>query len=174
MAESARGKKGKRGKSLKFFYLNGDLHMRLHVNRGDDILTAWNFSQHKRVGYSYTHVRQRAEKAYRTPEVAEMLNRGPQTLELAILRGDIRAPQKNYSIRTGTPWGYFWSHEDIMDARDYLATVHRGRPRKDGLVTPQALPTKRELRAMLEQEVILYTKTDSGEFVPSWKAKELL
>jgi hypothetical protein len=173
VANTARGQKRKRGKSLKFFYLNGDLHMRLHVDRGSDVLTAWNFTQHKRVGYSYFYVRQRAEKAYRTPEVAAMLNRGPQTLELAILRGDIRAPQKNYSIRTGKTWGYFWSDEDIMDARDYLATVHRGRPRKDGLISPQALPTKRELRAMLQQEVILYAKTDDGEFVPSWKARDI-
>jgi len=164
--------KRKRSKPLdKYFYLNGDLHRRLHVQRGTDILTAWNYPERKRVGYSYTDVKRRAERAFRTKEVCEMLNRSRLTLELAITRGDIRSPQKTYSLETGEEFQYLWNEKDILDAHSYFKTVHRGRPRKDGLITPQLLPSERELRALIKGDSILYVKTEDGEFVPSWRAR---
>lgn len=166
--------KTKRNKPMIYFYLNGDLHQRLHVNRVTDTLVAWNHRTRKRVGYSYSDVMRRAERAYKTKEVGLMFNRTRLTLERGIINGDIPAPQKSYSITTGTPKGYWWNEEDIMNAWDFLSQVHRGRPRKDGLVTTKNIPSLRELRAMLRQEVILYVQTDDGEFIPSWKAKDIL
>lgn len=167
-------KKGKRGSALKYFYLNGDLHKRLHVQRGADILTAWNYPQRKRVGYSYTDVKRRAEKAFKTVEAAKMLNRTRLTLEIAILEGNIPAPQKTYSLTgIGKEYQYLWSEQDIINMHEYLQTVHKGRPRKDGLITPMALPSARELRAMIREDRVLYTKTDEGTYVPSWKAEDI-
>jgi hypothetical protein len=67
---------------------------------------------------------------------------------------------------------HIWSEKDIMGILDFLSTVHRGRPRKDGEITPGYLPTPRELRAMIHEEgTTLYVK-HGDQFIPSWRAKE--
>src|SRR5574338_493126 len=168
MATQDGKRKRKRSEPLsKYFYLEGDLHKRLHIQRGADILTAWNYPKYKRVGYTYTDVKRRAERAFTTVEVAEMLNRTRLTVELAILAGNIHPPQKTYHLETWEDYQYLWSEKDIMEAHAYFKTVHRGRPRKDGMITPQLLPSERELRAMIRGDAILYVKTEDGEYITS-------
>ena len=67
---------------------------------------------------------------------------------------------------------YFLSEDDVMDVRDFLSTLHRGRPRKDGLVTSKDVPTKQELRAKIKNETILYQQTEDGDYIPVWKQPE--
>lgn len=157
-----------------YFILDGEVHRRLHIQPGADILTAWNYPRHKRMGYNYTEVKRRAEIAYTTKEVCKMINRTRPVLENAILDGNVPAPQKTYYLSGNgfkqLEW-YRWGEKDIFAAWEYFCTVHRGRPRKDGLITPAPLPTAAELRAMIRQEIILYTKTEDGDFVPSWRAE---
>jgi hypothetical protein len=172
MATQDGKRKRKRSQPLdKYFYLEGELHRRLHVQPGTDILTAWNYPQYKRLGYSYSDIKRRAERAFKTVKVAEMLNRSRLSLELAIIRGDIHPPQKTYHLETWEDAMYLWSEKDILEAHAYFKTVHKGRPRKDGLITPQLLPSERELRAMIKGDSILYVKNEDGEFIPSWRAR---
>jgi hypothetical protein len=173
MAREERTKNRKTFKrpELNYFFVNGDLHAKLSKNRGKDLLTAWNYPAAKKVSYSLTDVLKRYEPAFTTQQVAAMVNRRRLVLSLAISNGMIEPPQHTYNLETRNMYQYMWSEKDIMGLLDYLSTVHRGRPRIDGEITPQHLPTPRELRAMIHNEPMMYVK--SGDtFIPSWKAKE--
>lgn len=174
MDSQARGSKrnSRVKKRLTYFYLNGDLHRKIHANKGEDVFRAWNYPKHQLIIASYSDVRRRAEAAYTTTEAAGLLNRTRLTLERAILDGHIDPPQHTYGLETGNKFKYMWHEDDIWEMHAYLSTVHGGRPRKDGLVTPYNLPTPQELRARLNQEVTLYVKNGAGEFVPTWKAPD--
>lgn len=168
----------RKSRKLNYFYLDAAnqgplLHKSLHINRGADTITTWCYPLHRRVAYTYSDVKKRKEPAFTTQEVADMLMRSRLTLEHAILNGDIEAPQHTYGLNEHKrKFKYMWHESNIMEAHAFLSTVHRGRPRNDGLVTPQKLPTERELRAMIRQEHILYVRNSKGEFVPVWRAEE--
>jgi len=156
---------------IRYFFLNQQLHKRLNSNRGKDLLTAWNYPERKKVSYSYTDVVRRHKKAFSTGEVANLLNRSVLTIERAIMRGDIARPQYTYRMGGTKTYKFYWQEEDIMAAHEYLASVHIGRPRNDGEITNNSLPTPRELRALINDEDVLYIK-QGDTFVPTWRAKE--
>lgn len=169
----------KKPRTLNYFYLDGELdgkmkpllHKKLHINRGADTITAWCYPLYKRVTYTYSDVLRLKGPAFTTQETAKMLMRGRQTIERAIIAGDIAAPQMTYGLdENRNPFKYMWSERDILDAHAFLSTVSVGRPRKDGLPTPKRLPTVRELRAMMRDEEILYVK-QGDSFLPTWRAE---
>lgn len=154
-----------------YFFLNGNVHRKLHVNRGKDLLTAWNYPEGRRVQYNFTDALYTYQKAFYTQEVAKMLNRDRLALELAILNGKIDMPQYTYGIdENRNKHAYMWREEDILKTLDYFASVGRGRPRKDGLVTEWNLPSPRELRAMIHGEEVFYVK-QGDDFVPTFRAR---
>lgn len=164
----------KKYKPLRYFYLNGQLHKKLHINRPADELTAWCYPTKRRVTYPYKDARQRMETAFTTQEVSKMMGRGIRSLENAILRGDIEMPQFTYGLNEHMKkFKYMWHESNIMEAHAFFTQRHRGRPRKDGTVTPmRGLPSARELRAMIRNEEILYVKV-GDEFVPTWRAPDI-
>lgn len=154
-----------------FFFFHGDLHKRIHINRPNDTIECYSYGKEQFIKYSFVDVKKNHDKAWTTKEVAQMVNRHPIVLHRAIDAGNIRRPATGYSLTGATkPDAFYWSEQDVMELHDFLLTVHKGRPRKDGRVTPQSMPNARELRAMLRQNLIHYVKTDSGEFVPTWDA----
>jgi hypothetical protein len=159
---------------LRYFYLNGDLHKVLSVNRAQDFAVCWNFPQGKRAGYVWSDVRKRAEKAFTMKQVGAMVGRHRVNIERDILNGNIKAPQRSYTLDGNKRLlYYFFSEEDIFDLHSYLLTVHIGRPRKDGQILPrQTIPSKAELRAMIRHDIVTYVKTEDGEFVPVWKEQD--
>jgi hypothetical protein len=163
----------RRGKFPRYFYLNTNdrgplLHRREFINRGEDIIEAWCYPLGKRVAYTYSDVRERYEAAFTTPEVCKMLNRGHDHMRHAIMEGKIEPPQFTYTLDNKRfKLKYMWHESDIMKARDFYSSQHPGRSR-----VPKPIPTRRELRAMLRQEQVLYVKNDNGEFVPTWKAPD--
>jgi hypothetical protein len=158
-------------KPLRYFFLNGDLHKKLHINRGADEITAWNYPKARRYTYSYSSVRRYSEPAFNTSEVVKFISRGRERIEYAIITGAVPEPQYTYGLdENKNKFQHMWSEEDIMRLHAYFSSVHRGRPRNDGMITPQHLPTARELRAMIRQEEILYVK-QGDKFVPTWKAE---
>jgi hypothetical protein len=160
-------------KPLRYFFYRGDLHKKIHINRGQNLITAWNYPKGTLEKYVYTDVRQNGEKAFSTEEVGELVNREVRTLKKAIKNGDVRKPQITYGLdENRNEFKYFWCEKDILDLHEYLSSVHYGRPRKDGRVTPKELPTASELRAMIRQGTVLYAKV-GDEFVPTWRANNL-
>lgn len=158
---------------LNVFFLNGKLHKKLRIVRPADTIETWCYPEHRRVAYTYSDVRKNYKPAFSTKQVAEMLGKSSRTLELTVQAGNIEEPAIMYTLSENkSRWAYRWSEEDIMGLHAFFLTVHRGRPRKDGKITPQQMPTAAELRAIIRQEQIFYVKTEDGAFRPAWRAKD--
>lgn len=175
MADKARrtSAQGRKSKPLNYFYLNGDLHKKLHINRGADELTAWCYPARHRVTYPYTSAKMRMKPAFTTVETGKLLNRGRLALERAIMAGHIERPQYTYTLDENQRLSkYMWSEDDVLAAHAYFTTVHSGRPRKDGMITPRRMPTVPELKAMMRGDKVFYVRDDDGNFRPTWDAPE--
>lgn len=159
---------------LRYFFYHGELQKKIHINRGEDLLTAWNYPQHKVEKHVYSDVRRNGERAWSTMQVCKMVRRSRRMILMdAIAAGNIERPQITYSYEGGNQdYAYYWSEKDIMGLHDYLKTIHIGRPRHDGRINTRDLPSAAELRAMIRQGTVLYVQTDSGEFVPTWQAEK--
>jgi hypothetical protein len=102
-----------------------------------------------------------------------MVNRKKETIQNAIRDGMIDKPQHTYGLDEHKRiYQYMWREKDIMDLLEYLSTIHQGRPRKDGEITTNNLPTPREVRAMIHDENILYVK-QGDRYEPTWRAREI-
>lgn len=158
---------------LRYFFYRGDLHKKIHIHRPNDVITAWNYKTGSLEKYVYSDVRRNGESAFSTRQVEKMVNRSQKTIKNLIQHGMIRKPQATYGLDANrNEYAYYWSEKDIMDLHAYLSTVHYGRPRNDGLVTPKPMPTASELRAMIRQGTVFYIKV-GDEFVPTWKADSI-
>ncbi len=156
-----------------YFYLNDALHRALQVNRPDDTIITWNFVEGKRVAYNYSDVQRNKRHAYTISEVGKIINRHVDTIKRHLRAGDFPKPQQSHALDDKTKLGrYYFSENDIRYIREFFKTIHIGRPRSDGNVTPSNIPSKAELEAMLRNETVLYAKNDQGEFVPVWKQPE--
>jgi hypothetical protein len=158
---------------LRFFYLNSKLHKVLRRSRAEDLLIAWDYELGKRVAYSLTDVNKNKQHAYPISEVVKIIGKHEDTIKMHLYRGDLKFPQRVYSLNGNkTPGKYMWSEDDVRNMHDFFKTVHRGRPRIDGEITPGNMPSRAELEDIIKQENILYVKNNDGEFIPVWKQPE--
>lgn len=149
-------------KSLQYFFLNDKIHKVLKASRSKDELVAWCYPDKKRVLYSYSQVKKNMEKAYSILEVSEILNKHRVTIRDYIIEGKVLTPHIIYPISRQdnyTWFRYMFSHKNIYDIHEHI--LESGHSKN--------VPSKTELQAILKNNIILYTKTDSG-FVPVWKA----
>ena len=158
------GKKRQRTrKKLQYFFLNGKVHKVIRSARPRDEMIAWCYPDQKRMLYPYSLVEKNMENAYPLKDVAKLLNRHKVTVEEYILAGKIKEPQKVYPISNPeSKWFKFMmSESDILDLHQFILDAGYLRD----------LPSRAELQAILKHNLILYTKTNDGSFVPVWKAE---
>ena len=150
-------------KKFVYFFLNGKVHKVLRLSRAKDEVVAWSYVDKKRVMYSYAQVDKNMERAYTVLEAGKILGRHRVTIEEYILQGKIKQPQKVYPISNpDSTWSkYMLSESDILDIHQFI--IDAGHIRD--------LPSRAELQALLKHNLILYTKTTEGKFVPVWKAE---
>ena len=150
-------------KKFVYFFLNGKVHKVLRLSRAKDEVFAWSYVDKKRVMYSYAQVDKSMERAYTVVEAGKILGRHRVTIEEYILQGKIKQPQKVYPISNPeSTWSkYMLSESDILDIHQFI--IDAGHIRD--------LPSRSELQAILKHNLILYTKTEDGKFVPVWKAE---
>jgi hypothetical protein len=150
-------------KKFVYFFLNGKVHKVLRLSRAKDEVIAWSYVDKKRVMYSYAQVDKNMERAYTVLEAGKLLGRHRVTIEEYILQGKIKQPQKVYPISNPeSTWSkYMLSESDILDIHQFI--IDAGHIRD--------LPSRSELQALLKHNLILYTKTNDGKFVPVWKAE---
>jgi hypothetical protein len=86
--------------------------------------------------------------------------------------GLLEKPEMTYSLENGRPGKLIFSEEDVMKIQEIQTTMHIGRPRKDGFIVTKKNITKKELYARMKHDLVLYAKTDEGEFVPLYAAEE--
>ena len=150
-------------KKFVYFFLNGKVHKVLRLSRAKDEVVAWSYLDNKRVMYSYAQVDKHMERAYGIVEVSKIIGRHRVTIEEYILQGKVKQPQKVYPISNpDSSWSkYMFSESDILDIHQFI--IDAGHIRD--------LPSRSELQAILKHNLILYTKTEEGNFVPVWKAE---
>jgi hypothetical protein len=150
-------------KKFLYFFLNNKLHKVIRLSKARDELIAWCYTDKKRVLYSYVDVKKNMENAYTIKQVGLIIGRHKVTIEEYILQGKIKEPQKVYPISNpDSKWYKFmFSESDILKLHEYILEAGYT---KD-------LPSKTQLQALLKQNMILYTKTVDGSFVPVWKAE---
>ncbi len=150
-------------KKFVYFFLNGKVHKVLRLSRAKDEVVAWSYLDNKRVMYSYAQVDKHMERAYGIVEVSKIIGRHRVTIEEYILQGKVKQPQKVYPISNpDSSWSkYMFSESDILDIHQFI--IDAGHIRD--------LPSRSELQAILKHNLILYTKTHDGNFVPVWKAE---
>lgn len=159
-----------KGTSLRYFFLNNEHHKVLRISRAEDLITAWNYSQGKRVTYIWSVSKKNMGKAFTMKSVSKIFDRDVMIIHEYIKEGKIKRPSQTYSIdEKRKPGKFLFSEDDLRDLHSYLLTVHRGRPRKDGAITQTKLMSRAELEALMKEERILYTKDKNGEFIPVWK-----
>lgn len=164
-----RERKNKR-EGIKYFFLNGDHHRVLRISRAEDIVMAWNYNAGKRVTYPWSLTKKNMQKAFSIKEVCRIFQRDRLVIHDYIQQDKIKRPAQCYTIDSRRiPSKFLFSEDDMRELHSYLLTVHRGRPRNDGLITPSKLISRAELEAIMREERILYAKDGSGEYVPVWK-----
>lgn len=160
----ARQKRKSSRTNLRYFYINGDLHKKLRINRAADMITAWNYPQSKRVGYIYSDVQSRMQRAYSVSQVAILFKRHKRSINRYLFEDLIQRPQKTYSLdERKIPGVYYFSEDDIKSLREYLSTLS---------TNVGYVPTISELESMIKNETVLYIKNEYGDFVPVWKQPE--
>ena len=159
----AGSKRRTKQKNIRYFFLNDKIHKVLSASRSKDELIAWCYPDNKRVLYSYSQVRKNMEEAYSVVQVGKILGRHRVTIQDYILDEKIATPAKIYPIgdSENKNWSkYMFKQKDIIDLHQYILD--------SGHSTD--LPSKTELMGLLKNNLILYTKTEEGRFVPVWKA----
>jgi hypothetical protein len=133
------------------------------MSRAKDEVIAWSYLDKKRMMYSYSQVDKHMEKAYTISEVSKILGRHKVTIEEYILQGKVKQPQKVYPISNPeSTWSkYMLNEANILDIHEFI--IDAGHIRD--------LPSRSELQALLKHNLIMYTKTEDGKFVPVWKAE---
>jgi ribosomal protein L25 (general stress protein Ctc) len=159
----ARSKRVRVQKKFLYFFLDDKLHKSLRVSRARDEIVAWCYPDERRVMYSYSLVNKHMKKAYSLKESAELLNKHKITIEDYILEGKIKKPNRAYPIgNKESKWSkYFLQDKDIFQIHQYII--------EDGY--SKNTPSKTELQALLSHNMILYTKSSDGKFIPVWKAE---
>lgn len=153
------------------FFLNENLHRVIHVNRSKNEMVAFDFVEGAFKQYPNSEVQKRKSPAFSIKKVAEIFNRHPKSIHRYIADKNIPVPQREYDIRTKKPGAYFFSDKDLFGLQEYLSQVAPGKTAKSGHVKPQRVPSREDLRALVEYGKILYVKQDD-EFIPVWKARD--
>lgn len=161
----------------KYFFLDDVLYRTVRENRVEDMSTCWNYVENKYEKFVLSDLKQRMKMAYDTADVSKLLNRKPAVLLNHIGKGMINPPIKIHQkgrTTQGKPFGtYKWRDADIFAMHEYMISAGHGRPRKDGTMGPPArLPSRRELRAMMNQQTMFYMKGPNGEMIPVWQARD--
>jgi len=159
----ARAKRHRTRKKFLYFFLNDQAHKVLKASRSKDELIAWCYPEKKRVLYSYSLATKNMQTAYTIAQAAAMVNKHKITIEDYILEGKIKTPTRIYPISNPeSTWSkYLFNEKDIFDLHEFISDSGHS----------NNLPSKAELTAILKHNLILYTKTEEGNFVPVWKAE---
>lgn len=171
MAEQTGNRKVSRTKyrKLTYFFWDQRLHKVIRISRSNNLVAAWDYEARKRVSFLYSDYRVKAKRAVSLGEAAKIMHCSARTIQNALIAQAIREPAKRYPIENpdSIRFWYMWGEHNLLELHDYFMTLHRGRPRKDGLITPsQHYATKAEIIAKMNFANTLYIKSDDGAFVP--------
>lgn len=151
------------------WFLNNDLVRLHHSSRSTGMVTVYNITKDRLETCLRSDFRRNRERAYTVSETARLVNRHRKYFPSLIKRGVIPPPigaqvdgVRGWQIRA------YYSESQLKNIRDILASIHIGQPRKDGLITNNSTPTNQELTRRMGDDILTYTKTEDGRFIPVW------
>lgn len=161
--------------SKRLFFWEGKLHKVLRINRPVNLVEAWRYADKKTVTLLYSDYKMNAEFAFSQREAAKIIKMHPDTLDKYIQWGYIPKPQQSYSLDGKMrPYNRWWSQQDLLNLHDYVTSVHRGRPRMDGKITPmQHIATRAEIVATFNKSQVVYIEGDNGTMIPLFKPPKI-
>jgi hypothetical protein len=154
----------------KMFFINGQLHRRVKINRHINLVSAYNYETGQLSNYTYSDFKKFRQRAFLINETAKILRRHGNAIRNAIYKKEIPSEIPRVFRKNGVGV-YYLSEDHIFELRDYFASKHRGRPRKDGLIVSKNVPTTEELEVLFGRRQLLYTRTQEGKFVPVWRSE---
>jgi len=153
----------------KVWFLNGDLVRVYHLNRSNGIISVYNINQDRIESCLLADFKKSRERAYTVNDTAKLVNRHKKYLPFLMKDGRIPYPTgSSFGKERGWQIRSYYSESQVHEIRDILATIHMGRPRKDGLINNNITPTRQELTRRMGDGILTYTKTPDGQFVPVW------
>jgi len=153
----------------RIYFLNDGLYKVIKADRSSNICHLYNLETEEVKKFLYSDFKKFRKSAYRIGKASKFLNRHPDRIRRAIWAGQVTKP---LLVKTGNSGSYWFTEENIHELREFFANVHRGRPRRDGIIVSHNVPTKDELDALLGNKEMLYIKNKNGDFIPVWRAEE--
>jgi hypothetical protein len=155
--------------SKTIFFINNKLIKVVRISRAENLIEYYNIIDGKRQVMLYSDFKKHKKRAYTVIDTARLLNRHDADLRKQMYCGKIPMPIGNQlnGIREFRKKSYY-SEDQIFEIRNILSRIHRGRPRKDGGVTNNLIPSEAELRSKMGDAIMLYTRTKDGNFIPVW------
>jgi hypothetical protein len=155
--------------SKKVWFLNGDLVRSHHLNKSNGIMSVYNINKDRIESCLISDFKKNRERAFTVGETATLVNRHKKYLPDLVKRGVIPGPTGSQK-GGATAWQVrsYYSESQVHQIRDILASYHIGQPRKDGLITNNATPTRQELTRRMGDGILTYTRTEDGRFIPIW------
>jgi hypothetical protein len=154
----------------KMFFINKKLHRRVKINKSIKLVSCYDYESGKLVNFSYSDFKKFRQRALLISEASKILRRNSNAIRYAIYDKSIPSEVPRVFRKNGVGI-YYLSEDHIFELRDYFASKHRGRPRKDGLIVSKNVPTIEELEVFFGRRQVLYTRTKEGEFVPVWRSE---
>ena len=151
------------------WFLNGDLVRKYHISKSNGIMSLYNITKDRIESCLIADFKKNRERAYTVNETAQLVNRHRKYLPRLMQAGKIPYPiGASKDGKTAFRIRSYYSESMVHEIRDILASFHHGKPRRDGLITNDSVPTKQELTRRMGDGMLTYTKTANGEFVPMW------
>jgi hypothetical protein len=151
------------------FFLDGKIVRLLSFNRAMDVCYLYNLYNQKEQTMLYSDFKKHRKRAYTVINTARLLGRSRMQLYRYYRDGLIEPP---VGILPGGERVFrkksYYSEDDVFKIREAMASLHHGRPRKDGRTTNNRTLTEKELRAKMGDALVLYTRTKDGDFIPVW------
>lgn len=154
----------------KMFFINKKLHRRIKINRSSQIVSAYNYESGDVTSYTYSDFKKFRQRAFLISDAARILRRHGNAIRYAIYNKDIPSEVPRVFRKNGVGI-YYLSEDHIFELRDFFASKHRGRPRKDGIKIAKNVPSIEELEVFFGRRQLLYTRTKDGNFVPVWRSE---
>lgn len=154
----------------KMFFINKKLHRRVKIDRGSSIVIAYDYDAGELKKYTYSDFKKFRQRAFLISQAANILWRHGNAIRYAIYDKEIPSEVPRVFRKNGVGI-YYLSEDHIFELRDYFASKHRGRPRKDGIKIAKNVPSREELEIFFGYKQLLYTRTKDGEFVPVWRSE---
>lgn len=153
----------------RVFFLNGDLVRKHHISKSNGIMSVYNINKDRLESCLISDFKRNSEKAYSVKDTATLVCRHQKHLYRLVTNG-VLPPPVAASLGAVRGWRVraYYSASMVKEIRDILASQHRGRPRKDGLISNSGTPTAQELTRRMGEGILTYTRTEDGKFVPIW------